>query len=210
MAKKILVISFIFFIISNCTAKQYGFKFGYNHSHIVGKQIKFEKWKSGYQIGLFNTFSISKKTEIQTEILYSTKGAIAISWLIDEASKTYREIQTAWCFNYIEVPILIKRTFTRPKNTLGVYLGPYLSSLRDACSKNIKAEESGIMSFSLPVKDYTNQFDYGIIGGVDYQFSIFKYRLFTDLRYSRGLNMIFKESSEVYHQLFSASLGIIF
>jgi hypothetical protein len=82
---------------------------------------------------------------------------------------------------------------------------------------NVKENFSGFHSIHIFGKKYnihdnTNAIDYGIVGGIDYSFSISTYNVFMDLRYGLSLNALYKPSDWewAHHKALSFSLGIKF
>jgi len=210
MLKRFFMITFVlFFVFSGKTmATKHGVKIGLNYSNTTSGN----KWKMGYNIGFVKNFEILTKIDIQAEILYSTKGSISTQQWTDEVGNDLGTFDLIFNYGYIEIPALAKYNFNfNEKNALGFFIGPHISILTNAYNRFSDPDKLGIRDKKYDIRD-TNDIDYGIIVGLDYQFSISKVNLFFDLRYSTSLNSISKSGNweSSHHRLISASMGLKF
>ena len=212
MRKYVLMIIMLLTWQSSFGQTQHAFKLGLNYSDIAG-QVDYDKWKLGYNIGFVEGFAISRNFEIQAEISYSTKGAISTLIWTNEFGNEMGTFDIVYSYGYIEFPVLAKYNFVAgDKNGLGLLFGPHISFLTIAHWRIAEPEKLEIVDEKHDIRENTNAMDYGVISGLDYEFSLSRIDMFVDVRYSLGLNSLskFSDWSWSHHQLISSSIGIRF
>lgn len=106
-------------------------------------------------------------------------------------------------YDYLELPILAKYNLTKDSYSPYFIAGGNISYLISAISVKTKPsfEKTDII-------DGSETFDYGILLGGGIDFSIYKYMVFVEGRYSFGLNNITKSSSDLKNSVVSVNLGL--
>lgn len=216
MKKTLFLTPFIFcfpgFIQSVNAA--HGIRIGLNHSSITGNKVNSDKWKWGYQVGIFQDLMFSGKWGMQFEAAYSAKGGIYKQFVTEQnGPNIVGEMEDVFHFQYFEVPVLLKcRPLFAHNNAFGLLAGIHVSYLIDAYDKQNAAENLGVQKMKFDIRPATNKMDYGLIVGVKYDFTLFSAPLFWDIRYNVGLRALSKESDSNagHHSLFSSSLGVRF
>ena len=122
--------------------------------------------KTGFLIGLFQTYMFNKNVGIQPEIFYNSNGSI-----LNGATFTT---------NYVSVPVFFRYNMSDQFHLLG---GPQLSILASAdCS--VPGAGSG------SIKEYVNSTDFGLVFGLGGDFGRFN----LGVRYNLGLTGVFNSS----------------
>ena len=132
-----------------------------------GADVSFDN-RIGLVAGGFVTFPLRERLSVQPEVLFSQKGAT-----FDEFGATGRIELDA-----LDVPVLARYQFGR----LFVVGGPSLS---------LKLRARQVLQFgddeeAVDLEDDVESFDFGVVGGVGYQFG----RISVDGRYTWGLRNI--------------------
>lgn len=132
-----------------------------------GADVSFDN-RIGLVAGGFVTFPLRERLSVQPEVLFSQKGAT-----FDELGATGRIELDA-----LDVPVLARYQFGR----LFVVGGPSLS---------LKLRARQVLQFgddeeAVDLEDDVESFDFGVVGGVGYQFG----RISVDGRYTWGLRNI--------------------
>jgi hypothetical protein len=97
---------------------RFGITAGINSSTVVGDNTEDATRKSGFMIGAVNVSPIAPSFAIQTEVLYTMKGAGASDEGIDATVK----------LNYIEIPVLARFEIPASGNVKPfLYAGPAIS-----------------------------------------------------------------------------------
>lgn len=166
---------------------KFGIKVGLNLSNLYVKDVSSENSKIGFQVGLLAKTPIATYFSIQTELLYSLKGAQL------EYNLPFLKEKASFNLNYIELPILA--VFNIGKN-FNLHVGPYVSYLAGVNVKN--KTENGNFDFNKEInKNNFKSFDYGLAGGVGLDVDNFAF----GIRYNYGLNAIGKEK-QVFGQAY--------
>jgi hypothetical protein len=179
---------------------QFGIKAGGNMAKPTGADADniadTLKTKVGFVGGIFLAFNLSKSFSIQTEVLYTMKGAtfeyIDVDTTVEE--KLYGD--------YLEIPLLFKFKFgsagLQPFIFAGGYAGFKLSEKIEVMGEPIPTEEAILKNN-----------DYGAIVGGGLQLG----RGFhIDVRYSKGLETIVDgtEPIDLKNGVWSATVGFAF
>jgi hypothetical protein len=163
---------------TNKSSLQFGVKGGVNFSNLYTEEVKDNNVLTSFNVGVFATLPITNFLAIQSELLYSRKGAKL------EYDNAFTVGIAKFQLNYIEVPVLLKVNIT---NNLNIHAGPYFAYLIDAQVKN--ESDSGNFDFEESYNnDDFNKFDYGLAGGIGFDFESFG----IGARYNYGLNTVGK------------------
>lgn len=161
--KKAFVIFAVLFVVNYSYAQvRFGLKAGGNLANVDG--FDQSKMKIGVNVGPVLQVNLAKMFFLQSELLYSIKGARA------ESTQTTND--TKLSLNYLNLPIL----FGYRAQNFAIKLGPEIGRLLSAKSK---VDEGATTDMSEFYKD----FDFGADLGLAYTFK----KLAIDLRYNYGL-----------------------
>jgi hypothetical protein len=199
----VLVIAAIICLVAlpkPAAAVQFGLKAGGNMAKPTGADAadiaETLKTKVGFVGGIFLAFNLSHSFTIQTEVLYTMKGATLQETGIDGTveGKLYGD--------YLEIPVLLKLKLgsggIQPFLIAGAYAGFKLSEKITVMGEEIPLEEALLKNN-----------DYGAILGGGLQLG----RGFhVDLRYSLGLATIAEgiDNPDVKNGVWSATVGFTF
>ncbi len=179
---------------------QFGIKAGGNMAKPTGSDVDdiegTLKTKVGFVGGVFIAFNLSNSFSIQTEVLYTMKGATY------EYTDVEETVEEKLYGDYIEIPVLLKLKLlagpVRPFIFAGPYVGFKLSEKLEVMGEEIPMEEAILKNN-----------DYGAIFGGGLQLGS-KFHL--DVRYSMGLQKIIDdvESIDFKNGVWSATVGFAF
>jgi len=179
---------------------QFGIKAGGNMAKPTGSDVDdiegTLKTKVGFVGGIFIAFNLSNSFSIQTEVLYTMKGATMEYTDIDET------VEEKLYGDYIEIPLLLKLKFLSGGIQPFIFAGPYVGF-----KLNEKLE---VMGEEIPLEEaILKNNDYGAIFGGGLQLGS-KFHL--DVRYSMGLQKIIDdvESIDFKNGVWSATVGFAF
>ena len=153
---------------------QFGIKAGGNMAKPTGADVQDPlatiKSRVGFTGGIFLAFNFGKVVTIQTEVLYTMKGATYVALDDSYTDKLYGD--------YIEIPLLLKIKIPLPVIQPFVFAGPSVGfKLSD------KIEENGVPMNDLIFKNN----DYGAIFGAGLNLGR---NFMLDVRYSLGLQKV--------------------
>jgi hypothetical protein len=159
-----------------------GFKGGLNVTNLYIDDVDDENSKIGGHAGLFVKASPLKFLGLQTELLYTMKGSqVHYQDLLASGSVKYK-------LNYIELPVMAVIN-VGPLNVHGGVYGGYLIGVR---VKNL--DSNGNTNFEQELdRDDFNKVDWGILGGVGFDFS----EGTVGLRYNYGLKEVGESGTKV-------------
>jgi hypothetical protein len=219
---KIQIIMFVLILLcSNLSAiDEKGVKVGFSYSTLTGSEMTNAEFRSNFSAGLFVNKRLNSWLILQSELLYSSKGAIyngterlytdndmdgyfdedPYDQIDNDGDGLIDEDQPELDFNvsgyyklyYIEIPILLKMTTEHfISNNLNIILGPSFNILLD--DKN-KLKQDGYEYLNGHLSDL-NTFDLSAIFGVEYSINKFIF----ELRVNQGLiQNKFKSVSETF------------
>ena len=181
-------------------AIQFGIKAGGNMAKPTGADADdiadTLKTKVGFVGGVFIAFNLSNSFSIQTEVLYTMKGATY------EYTDVEETVEEKLYGDYIEIPVLLKFKLlagpVRPFIFAGPYVGFKLSEKLTVMGEEIPLEEAILKNN-----------DYGAIFGGGLQLG----RGFhIDIRYSMGLQKIIDDVEDIDFKngVWSATVGFAF
>jgi hypothetical protein len=180
---------------------QFGLKAGANMAKPTGSDVDdiegTVKNKLGIVGGIFIAFNFGKVITIQTEVLYTMKGATIEYVDIDET------VQEKLYGDYLEIPLLLKLKIPTPGIQPFVFAGPYVGfKLKEKIT--VMGEEMPLEESILKGNDYGAIFGGGLQLGRSFHI---------DARYSMGLQKILDEGTEAIdfkNGVWSATLGFAF
>ncbi len=139
-----------------------GIKGGVNFTNLYVSDVNDENMKVGFNAGLYHRAGLSEVLDIQTEFLFSQKGA---ALYYDGNIFTGGSGQYRFNLNYIEVPVML----VLKAGNFNIHAGPYLGFLLSANVKDVD-DDGSIKDFEALDRDDFNTFDYGIAGGLGFDF----------------------------------------
>jgi hypothetical protein len=180
---------------------QFGIKAGGNMAKPTGADVDAIadtlKNKVGFVGGIFVAFNLSHSLSIQTEVLYTMKGAGLEETTVDGTveGKLYGD--------YLEIPLLLKLKFLSGGIQPFIFAGPYVGFKL--------SEKLTVMGEEIPTEEaILKNNDYGAIFGAGLQLG----RGFhVDARYSMGLQKVLDagtESIDFKNGVWSATVGFAF
>ena len=180
---------------------QFGIKAGGNMAKPTGADADdiadTLKTKVGFVGGVFIAFNLSNSFSIQTEVLYTMKGATY------EYTDVEETVEEKLYGDYIEIPVLLKFKLlagpVRPFIFAGPYVGFKLSEKLEVMGEEIPMEEALLKNN-----------DYGAIFGGGLQLGS---KFHVDVRYSMGLEKILDsgvDEIDFKNGVWSATVGFAF
>lgn len=139
-----------------------GIKAGINLANLYIDNVDDENAKVGFHGGLYVKSKIITPLSIQIELLYSMKGAqvnYKPSLLTNGGKFRYN-------LSYLDLPVLAVINLGKSFN---VHAGPYVSYLLAVKVKNIDSQ-GNTNSITELDRDNFNSVDYGLIGGIGFDF----------------------------------------
>ncbi len=161
---------------------KFGVKGGLNFANYTGGDVANYDFKTitNYHAGLVVELNVFQNFALQSELLYSTKGA--------ELKGLGEQFKNE--LGYISIPVLAK--FYLTSNKLSLELGPQASVL---VSERNEVDAND-----------TNSFDFGLAGGLSYKITD---GLFVSGRYVAGLTEA-KQDADVKNSVIQFSVGYMF
>ena len=179
---------------------QFGIKAGGNMAKPTGADADdigdTLKTKVGFVGGIFIAFNLSKSFSIQTEVLYTMKGATF------EYTDVEETVEETLYGDYIEIPLLLKLKFLSSGIQPFIFAGPYVGFKL--------SEKLAVMGEEIPMEEaILKNNDYGAIFGGGLQLGS-KFHL--DVRYSMGLQKIIDDVEDIDFKngVWSATVGFAF
>jgi hypothetical protein len=159
-----------------------GVKGGINLANLYVEDASDENLKVGLNVGLFAKIPLTEFFAIQPEVLYSSKGSKVRYDNVFMGEGEYR-----FNLNYVEVPFLA--VFNLGKH-FNIHAGPYAGFLTSANVKNLE-DDGDIEGVEDLEVDNFNRFDYGLAGGLGFDFGNFT----VGGRYNYGLKEVGKSGN---------------
>jgi len=180
---------------------QFGIKAGANMAKPTGADAQDPmatlKSKVGFMGGIFLAFNFGRVVTIQSEVLYTMKGATYVALDDSYTDKLYAD--------YIEVPLLLKLKIPLPVVQPFVFAGPTVGfKLNEKLESN--GEEIPLEESILKNNDYGAIFGAGLNLGRNFMI---------DVRYSLGMQKVISTfegdvDPDFKNGVWSASIGIAF
>lgn len=182
----ILTIGFSSLMFAQSVEK--GIKGGLNLASLSVDDNNDKNLKAGLHAGFFAKFPLTNALAIQPELLYSAKG-IKINY--DESN--IADGESKFNMNYIDVPVKLVFNLS---DDFAFHLGPYFSYLLNA---NVNTDADVLDFWEIDSEDELdrdrfNTFDYGLIGGLEFDLE----PVFLGFSYNLGLNQIAKDDDLAY------------
>ncbi|MEO8253502.1 MAG: porin family protein, partial [Flavobacterium sp.] len=153
-------ISFVTLTKAQAPSPSVGIKGGVNFTNLYTEDVDDNNILTSFNAGVFANLPVSEAVSIQPEFLFSRKGAELV---YDNA---FASGTTKLKLNYLELPVLLKLNITPNFN---VHFGPYVAYLIDGKATN--ESDSGAFNFEKNINnDDLNKWDYGLAGGVGFDF----------------------------------------
>ena len=178
---------------------QFGIKAGGNMAKPTGADAQDPlatiKSRVGFTGGIFLAFNFGKVVTIQTEVLYTMKGATYVALDDSYTDKLYGD--------YIEIPLLLKIKIPLPVIQPFVFAGPSVGF-----KLSNKIEENGVPMNDLIFKNN----DYGAIFGAGLNLGR---NFMLDVRYSLGMQKVIatiegETAPDFKNGVWSGTIGIAF
>lgn len=161
------------------TNSKFGIKGGLNLTNLYVEDASAEKFKVGFNAGIFWKLAVAKGFSIQPEVLYSQKGAKTTYDNFLQGDGEYR-----FNLNYVEVPLLAVVNLGKQFN---IHAGPYAAYLVSANVKDV--DDDGTVNGAADLnKDNFEPWDFGVAAGLGFDAENFT----LGARYNYGLKEIGK------------------
>jgi Outer membrane protein beta-barrel domain len=160
-------------------SKRAGIKGGLNVSNLYLDDVTDENARLGLNAGIYGQLVSSDVFALQTELLFSTKGSHA------KYSNAAFEQEVKYNLNYLDLPVL---AVFKIGELVELHAGGYASYLLNANISYSGDLANGVDEID---KDNLKSFDYGIVGGVGFNFG----NIQIGARYNLGLVEIADSSS---------------
>jgi hypothetical protein len=176
--KTIMVLVFLSLIVSygsQAQSSKIGIKGGVNFSNMFIDDIDDENVRTGFHVGILGQFLGANETiGFQPELLYSTKGS--------KGQYDIAELDGEQKFNlnYVDLPLML---LIRIGNVVDLNLGGYVSYL---VNSSVSTDGDLGDAYVELDKDDFNSFDYGLVGGLGFNFDIIS----IGARYNYGLRQV--------------------
>ncbi len=190
-------------LLPNPAAAQFGIKVGGNMAKVTGADAQdiegTLKTKVGFMGGIFLALNFGSVVTVQTEVLYTMKGA---TFEYTDLDDTYTEKLYG---DYIEIPLLLKLRIPTPGIQPFVFAGPSVGfKLREKLT--INGEDISLEEKILKNNDYGAIFGAGLNLGKHFML---------DVRYSMGLQKVIdtvggEEPLDIKNGVWGATIGIGF
>jgi len=180
--------------------------------HILGYEMSGLSMGNltGFQVGFFKTFDLSRRLQIQPEISFALRGG--------DGSKTfiYDDIVYKIKIFYVEFPLILKyRIWTRGAFSTRIFAGPYVALKLKAEKQTIIWKEEGKTAL-----ENVKKFDYGLLLGLGGEYDIGSGQVLLELRSGLGLKNImgvpsgtislYPERDHIRNFYFSVMMGYAF
>jgi hypothetical protein len=159
--------------------------------------------KMGFCGGAFVTCSINEMFAVQTEFLFSMKGAnLGEIARRDEFGNITETSTISEVLNYLDIPVLGKLSIM-PQSRVrpNLFAGPYFA-LKLSGKLKVGSYETNI--------EHLKDGDYGIVVGGGVDFELDEGEITVDTRYTLGLSRIFGSSIDSKNRVISVMLGYSF
>ncbi|MCK9452342.1 MAG: PorT family protein [Bacteroidales bacterium] len=193
----LLTIGFSSFIFAQSVEK--GIKGGVNLASLSVDNNNDKNLKVGLHAGFFAKFPITSALAIQPELLYSAKG---IKLNYDESN--FADGSSKFNLNYIDIPVKLVFNLS---DDFSFHLGPYFSFLLNA---NVVTDAEVLDFWDIDSvddldTDRFNTFDYGFVGGLEFNLK----PVVLGFSYNLGLNQVAKDKDLAYDIIGDAKNSVI-
>ena len=165
-----------------------GLRVGANYANFRGEFADLADTKAmiGFAGGAFVALEVSPNLAVQTEVLFTRKGAKMTSEATDEAGNPLGSFDTFIRVDYLEVPVLLRGTLlATPAVQPMIYAGPTFGF---PLQGKLVTDYAGVPDVKL---EDLESVDFGAAFGLGIGARLAGHRLFADLRYTTGFGDIF-------------------
>ena len=186
----------------------FGFKAGMIGANMATADTEVE-WSSKWSItgGAFVCFALSDMFAVQTEVLYSLKGA---QYSLSDGTTTLTASVTA---PYIDVPLLLK-VFLPTGSAGGVrpvlFAGPYIGFKAGAGKFKTDIVYGGQHDTAEETLTNLKSTDFGFVLGAGAEFPLDTMKILLDVRWGTSLSTISTEGDDTKNKVWTFLLGISF
>jgi hypothetical protein len=199
MKRTLLVLCCLALMTGTGFAQQLGFKGGPTYTTFTGADAANYKYRVGYTGGIFLQKHINSLVGVQTELLYTSKGARR-----EVTSGGVLQTAEAFKLNYIDVPVLLHVS----ASGLFIDLGPQVSFIYSAKHELEAHSNSGdkIVTTKTDITDNPYTIDFGYVGSIGYRAGN---GLGLEVRYTGGLKKIDDEGAFVRQERRNAGFSLM-
>ncbi len=176
MKKVLLVFAVLAITASSFAQTKFGIKAGANLASAYGNDFDGTDGRIGLVVGAFTKFEISEKFYFQPELLYSSQGVSSTYYEVTQD----KNLDAILKLSYLNIPLMAK---FYPYKGFNLQAGPQLGILLSAKQKFEVMRMEDIEN----IKDFCNDFDFGLNLGLGYDFPE---GFGIDFRYNIGLTNI--------------------
>jgi hypothetical protein len=186
----------------------FGVKAGVINANMLTTDTDVE-WTSKWGItgGAFVCFALSDMFAVQTEILYSPKGA---QYTLSDGTTTLNATVTA---PYIDIPLLFK-VYLPTGSSEGVrptaFAGPYIGFKAGAGKFTTDVVYSGQHDTSEETLTNLKSTDFGFVLGGGVEFPLETMKIMIDVRWGTSLSTISTEGDNTKNKVWTFLLGLSF
>ncbi len=195
LKNKTLAIAFLMIssIGANAQDFHYGIKSGANFAvqSEIANYFDNNNIRTGLSAGAFGNYGINNWLTLQAELNYDQKGG-------NTETTTNK-------YDYLTVPVLAKFSLGKSDRSdlrFNINVGPYAGYLLNA--------ESDIEGVTTDLKDNTEGFEFGAIGGFGVSYPIANNKIVFDVRMGLGLTSYDKVDSDPSNKYIGVTLGYEF
>jgi hypothetical protein len=136
---------------------------------------------NGFQVGCFAGIATFKGFQIQPEVLFVRRVTVA------RLGDGIATIRSTTSLDYIEVPVLLKRTFRRGRSLTPMLVAGAFGALR---TRAVARHEIGDASYSDDAKSQVRSGDFGVVGGAGLEIAVLRHAWIAEIRYTHGLTRV--------------------
>jgi len=174
-----------------------GLKLGLNISDFEGDDAGDWDTKLGFSVGAFMVRGLGHGLDLQTELLYTTKGAKVSGTFMGQDYETVVELA------YLELPLLLRVSSRTASGKLGLLVGPFVGLNVSADSTTTVAGHSDTTS----IEDDTTDLEAGLVFALAFEGR----GVSGELRYTLGLTTIDEDGdTDVTNTVLSMMVGFTF
>lgn len=181
-----LIIFFIFFASLQVSGQHFGLKAGATFATLRGDDAENFEHRVGYTFGGMYQHHFTQKVGIQTELLYTSKGAI------NEYRTDGNTVEDKYRLNYLDLPVMLHLTTGR----VFVDLGPQISFMAKARRITDVEPDGGNSTTTVKTNITDNPYalDYSLVAGIGYRAVN---NIGIEARYGYGLKKLDDEGNAV-------------
>jgi hypothetical protein len=210
--KKILLTLTLGVIFVGTTFSQikFGVTAGLNVSNFSYSEDEKSDFKAGFQVGVLADYAITENFSIIPELSFSQRGCKIEEEY--ENSGVTNKVKESVTLNYLQLPINAAYKFDLGLGSkLLIFAGPYLGYALSGTDK-FETDIAGISTSASEKINFGSKeeeikaFDFGITGGVGYQYA----NIFFKLQYNLGLGNLSNSEGSVKNTNIGVTAGYLF